>query len=83
MAEPSQQQAPQQAMPQEVAPSPTPEMQQMPGMPEMQKQVIDDKAVFDESAKAKEEAKSKITGTQHKIDLLAAVKVDEVVIPKM
>jgi hypothetical protein len=55
----------------------------MPGMPEMQKQVIDDKAVIDESNKAKEEAKSKIAGTQHKIDLLAAVKVDEVVIPKM
>jgi hypothetical protein len=82
MAEPNSQQAP--AQPQELAPAPTPEVQQqMPGMPEMQKQVIDEKAVVDESNKTKEEANSKISGAQHKIDQLAAVKVDEVVIPKM
>jgi len=81
MAEPSSQQ---QVQPQELAPVPTPEVQpQMPGMPEAQSQVIDNKAVMDESNKAKEEAKSKIDGTRHKIDMLAAVKVDEVVIPKM
>ncbi|MCC7196952.1 hypothetical protein IT413_02020 [Candidatus Peregrinibacteria bacterium] len=68
----------------EQAPAPAPEVQQqMPGMPEMQSQVIDGQAVMNESNKAKEEAKSKIAGSQHKIDLLAAVKVDEVVIPKM